>query len=125
MNAVQQQPVDASTPALLLNELQDRCLGRSDLVEKVLGDFQAFFATQLSELDSAMADADLALVQSLAHRLKGAALTIAAHRISQCASRLETCSAAGDNREIATCLAELKGESSRLELAIQQCRTER
>lgn len=117
MNSVPQS-VETSRP-VDLDELHDRCLGRSDLVQKVLADFQDFLTAQLQELDAAFATEDLTKLQATAHRLKGASLTVSARVLSQCAHRLQSLAAAECTEEIKACINNLRAEATRLDSAVK------
>ncbi len=116
MNA-SQQSVNASCPVLDIDALHDRCLGRTDLVERVLADFQDFLRAQLQELEAAHAAGDLLMTKSIAHRLKGASLTVSALRLSGCAHQLEVHSVAECAGQLRERLDELRTECDRLNLA--------
>lgn len=95
-------------------ELLGRCVGRKDLVEKVLANFTTLLPGQLDQLDAAARDGDLAKVRNSAHRLKGGALTISAQRLAKCAVQVEAAANEAGRTGLEGCLAELRRESDRL-----------
>lgn len=85
---------DASFPAidataLDVDALMKRCLGRIDLVEKVLGRFAEEFTDELEALEQALANEDFEAIGTIAHRVKGASLTVSANTLSERAAALE------------------------------------
>lgn len=68
-------------PVLDRDELFRRCTGKLDLVERVLDRFCSRFELDLAELEQAVFAEDLETVARVAHRIKGASASIAAHGI--------------------------------------------
>jgi HPt (histidine-containing phosphotransfer) domain-containing protein len=95
-------------------ELLGRCVGRRDLLEKVLANFAELLPPQLVQLDAAIRLPDLAKVKTMAHRLKGGALTISAHRLGKCAHLLEAAAGEANSTTIEARFAELRAECDRL-----------
>lgn len=73
-----------------VDELSARCLGRLDLVDKVLRRFHQAMDQELDELECALRAADASAIAGIAHRIKGTSLTVAAHGLTDCAEQLET-----------------------------------
>lgn len=105
---------DSSANSVDLDELLDRCLGRLDVVEKVLGRFQDAIGHELEQLELALRAADCGEIARLAHRIKGTALTVSARGLHDCAKRLESSAATKQLREIEDGVAVLKQECARL-----------
>jgi HPt (histidine-containing phosphotransfer) domain-containing protein len=97
-----------------LDELTARCLGRIDLVDRVLVQFQESLDQDLEQLDQAMANEDVAGIARVAHRVKGTSLTVAAHRLKDCAEELEESAAAKELERIDESLREFKQECWRV-----------
>jgi HPt (histidine-containing phosphotransfer) domain-containing protein len=72
-----------------VGELSARCLGRLDLVQRVLDRFQEAMDQELVQLELALLAADGSAVAGIAHRIKGTSLTVAAHGLKDCAEKLE------------------------------------
>jgi HPt (histidine-containing phosphotransfer) domain-containing protein len=101
---------DLSAPSLDIDELSARCLGRLDLVAKVLGSFHSALGRELQQLEQAFNAADADCIGGIAHRLKGTALTVSAHRLKACTEVLETAAAEKDLPEVEQCVAAVKRE---------------
>jgi len=111
------QPVNDAAP-LNFAELVERCVGRLDLVQRILDKFQAQFAGDLDQLEAALEQADLAGVSRLAHRLKGSAANVAAPRLRATAEGIEKRAAGGDVDALADCCWTLREEWSRFRQAV-------
>ncbi len=103
-----------SSPALDMEELLSRCMGRGDLLEKLLANFDEYLMPQVSELEQAVQVNDAEQVRAIAHRMKGAALTVSARALSQSAERLEACMRLPAPDRTADCLDEVLRECERL-----------
>lgn len=113
MDNAEHKPAPSDSP-FDFDELLGRCVGRRDLLEKVLVNFADLLPPQLAQLDQAAAQGDLAKVRNMAHRLKGGALTISAQRLSKCAVQVEAAAGKENPAALAQSLAELREESDRL-----------
>lgn len=101
------------------DELLGRCVGKPDLVAKVLDNFANLLAPQLEQMEQAAAKPDMLQVRTLAHRLKGGSLTVSARRLGKLAHRLETTAEEGSPTEVANCLNALRAEAGRLIAAVR------
>lgn len=110
--------LEASSP-LHLEELLARCLGRVDLMNKLLANFDEVLAPQINQLEEAVQVSNAAQIKSIAHRIKGAALTVSAKELSKCAERLETSAAQSSSEECANCLEDVLRECERLSNTIR------
>ena len=99
-------------------ELLARCMGRVDLLERLLVDFDNYLMPQVGELEQAVLMQDAAQVRSIAHRIKGAALTVSARSLSKCAERLEANALLPTADPSADCLEEVLRECERLSAAV-------
>jgi HPt (histidine-containing phosphotransfer) domain-containing protein len=99
-------PVDVS-------ELLARCLGRIDLVERILWRFHQTLEADLAQIEVAAEMLRADEVARIAHRIKGASLAVSAPVLTSCAQDLEA--VANEHRwdGIAVALAKLKREGSR------------
>ena len=87
-------PVEAElkeilSPAFRPDELLARCLGRTDLMKRILGKFRGTFVKDYDLLEAAVEQANAADVALLSHRLKGAAANIGAPAIRDVAVTIE------------------------------------
>lgn len=76
--------------AVDVSELLVRCLGRADIAERVLNKFRESAPADVAEIQRAFARQDWQQIALIAHRLKGAALAVAAHPLCDQACNLET-----------------------------------
>lgn len=109
---------NASSP-IDQQELLARCMGRVDLLEKLLSNFDQFLSPQVAELEQAVQMGEMKKIREIAHRLRGAALTISAHELSRCAERLEGAAFDGAAAESANCLEDLLRECERISSAVR------
>jgi HPt (histidine-containing phosphotransfer) domain-containing protein len=110
--------IHPSPPPLDLDELLSRCMGRIDLLDKLLLNFDDYLGPQVSELELAIQMKNVEQVRSIAHRIKGAALTVSAKPLSQSAERLESSAMTSAERS-ADCLDEVLRECERLSAAVR------
>lgn len=85
-------------PSIDYQALLDRCMGRIELMERLLANFQTAAAQEIADISAAIAELDSVQLQTHAHKLKGIALTVSAPSLANVADEL--CEAAGDgNRD--------------------------
>lgn len=82
-------PLITDTPAVDFTSLLHRCMGRTELANRLLQKFSDQGESDLGELGEALAQKDSERVRLVAHRIKGSAANISAEALSECASRLE------------------------------------
>jgi HPt (histidine-containing phosphotransfer) domain-containing protein len=111
---------DTATSALDVNELLGRCLGKTELVQRVLTRFQKQLSDDLVRIGAAVAAGDSAVVASVAHRIKGAAANVSAHAVHLQAASLETAARAAEWEQIPAELDGLSTERDEFEIAWQQ-----
>lgn len=99
--------------------LRHRCLGRDDLMNKALARFQVNFERDLKELEHAAAALNYEEVARIAHRIKGALLTISANGLASSVAELEQASV-GDLTNLADQLIEVREDCHRLSQLIDQ-----
>jgi CheY-like chemotaxis protein/HPt (histidine-containing phosphotransfer) domain-containing protein len=80
--AAQGNPID-------LDSLLQRCRGKTQLVESLLGKFDEAVRTQLKELKASLACCDRETVARLAHTIKGSSANMSADSVSTAAAALE------------------------------------
>ncbi|MEX1040342.1 MAG: Hpt domain-containing protein [Pirellulaceae bacterium] len=99
--------------------LRHRCLGRDDLLNKALARFQVSFERDLKELEVAADARNCPELARIAHRIKGALLTISANGLASSVAELEQISA-GDCANLADQLNEVREDCDRLSQLIDQ-----
>ena len=78
------------------DELLARCVGRLDLVKRVVGTFIEQLTIDVPNLASEIHDGNSEKAANLAHRIKGAAANVAAEALRSDAAELEKLSRAGE-----------------------------
>jgi signal transduction histidine kinase/DNA-binding response OmpR family regulator len=107
-------------PSVDLPSLLNRCMGRKDLVNRLLQKFSDQAQADMTELSEALARNDLDQLRLVSHRIKGAAANISAEALRDCASRLERLSRQKTLEPAAETLSELQG---RFEAVLQFVRS--
>ncbi|MCA9134004.1 MAG: Hpt domain-containing protein [Planctomycetales bacterium] len=79
---------DNAKPAIDTETLLARCMGRIQIMDSLLTVFQASAEQNIATLVRSISENDHAETARLAHKLKGTALTIAAHPLADTAERL-------------------------------------
>lgn len=100
--------------------LHARCLGRADLVEKVLGRFHESLERDVQLLERSVEQFDPDQVADWVHRLKGTAMTVSATGIQSRAEQLERLLAEGTEEQARKCLVELKTQCECLSESIAE-----
>ena len=106
-------------PPVDFEALMRRVESDFDLLQRVIELFVETAPQILTEIDAAVARGDRDAIVRSSHSLHGAMLSVAAVPAAQAASRLEHASQESDLEEIATLLADLKQESTRLLAALR------
>lgn len=99
--------------------LRHRCLGRDDLMNKALARFQVNFERDLKELEQAAAALNYQEVARIAHRIKGALLTISANGLANSVAELEQASA-DERTNLADQMIEVREDCQRLSQLLDQ-----
>lgn len=89
-------------------ELLARCVGRVDLVKRVIGAFVEQLDEDIPQLIGTVEQGDAADAKKLAHRIKGAAANVAADPLRDAAAQVEELAANQEIAEAETYVAELK-----------------
>lgn len=98
-------------------ELQRRCLGNLELVERILATFKDGFEDELLALQSAVGQASSTDVARLAHRMKGSCSNVAARGLGDCVARIEEMARSGQIQGVAELLELLTEEWKRFHKA--------
>lgn len=117
LQAISTIPAEAS---LNWEALSNRCLGRIDLIERALVRFNDSLSSDLINLEQAAGASDSEAILRIAHRIKGASLTVSAGRLSTCAIDLEN-KAGSSAEELDACIEGIREECSRLSDLIAHC----
>lgn len=112
----------ATDSPLDCDELLARCLGNAELVERVLTRFRGSIDQELDALERSVDAADAGDIARRAHRIKGTSLTVSAHRLNECAQRLESLAMTERFDGINSCIEDIRREFARLDelIASQQ-----
>lgn len=97
-----------------IDELSERCLGRLELVEKVLHRFHEAMDPELKQLEHALVAADFDAIAGIAHRIKGTSVTVAAHGLTNCAQQLESAARSECHNDIKRSVSNITEEWQRL-----------
>jgi Amt family ammonium transporter len=90
-----------------------RCMGKRDFAERILGKFKDKAATDLQALEQHVRAVDAQKVAFVAHGLKGAAANLSAEMLRQAASEMEQAGKAADFSRIEPCLEAVRREVGR------------
>jgi HPt (histidine-containing phosphotransfer) domain-containing protein len=71
-----------------VEDLLRRCMGNRQFASRIVRAFLAQLEADLSELDTAIAEENAALIAIIAHRVKGASSNVSARRLSQAAAAI-------------------------------------
>jgi HPt (histidine-containing phosphotransfer) domain-containing protein len=86
---VEAQLNEIMSPAFRPDELLARCLGKTDLMKRILGKFRETFTKDYGLLEAAVQQVNAADVALVSHRMKGAAANIGAPAIRDVAATIE------------------------------------
>jgi HPt (histidine-containing phosphotransfer) domain-containing protein len=98
-----------------MNDLLGRCLGRLDIVERILQTFHRTMQTDLKQLECAVQAADADTIAHIAHRMRGASLAVAAHELEDYAQRIEASATTRQLDEVQRDLTKLKEQCARFD----------
>ena len=91
-------------------ELLSRCLGRVEIAQRVLRKFHETIQADVDQLANAVSERDFRTAALVAHRIKGAALAIAAQRLCDLAIAMELSALESQPEELELGLEGLKIE---------------
>jgi len=106
-------PPESDTP-LDLKALEVRCLGRLDLVERVLQTFNDQLDADLAKLEQALAAGNIAEFTLVAHRIKGMSANTEARQLAQEAALTEQKARAGAVVELPDHVERLRTNRARI-----------
>lgn len=105
-----------------LEELMARCLGKVELLERVVARFQDVFVDDLNALEAALQAADCQEVGRLAHRMKGASANVSAPLLHACTAAIEDVARANQIERIPSMLDDLRREWALFEGEVSNAR---
>ncbi len=111
--------IEEQVPTVCREELVERCLGNAEFASR-LARFRQDFEQGLGELRQAVEQSAPERIATIAHRLKGAAAVVAAHRLRRVSSEMELLGRAQEPARIPPCLAGLDHEWNRFLQSYQQ-----
>jgi len=85
---VQHSPCEHQSEILDWDALKSRCLGRNDLVERILTGFRDRLTGELQQLEQAYEAQDESMLAAVAHRMAGTSLTVSANRLAESSRQL-------------------------------------
>lgn len=103
-------------------QLIHRCLGKIDLVQRVLDRFLETVDHDLDSLSGAARDQDHVAMAKTAHRVKGSAASIAAHRLERLMAALEGGQGDVEPDQIDKLLEEVRKETESLKEVLEEWR---
>lgn len=83
-------------PLVERQRLLERCMGKQELADRLVGILVSGLPKDASEIQSALETGDLPRVAAVSHRLKGAAANMCAASLSSAAAALEKVARASD-----------------------------
>ncbi len=110
----------AITYPLDVDDLHRRCLGRIELVERVLATFQNSVTDDIEALAQALQDAEAEQVAFYAHRIKGASSAVAARGVQRYAQEIEALAQANRLSDVEVNLLQLKHEYLLVEKLVRE-----
>jgi len=126
--AGERQPTGASesNAPLPINhaELLTRCMGKLDLAEELLADFEVDLPRKVDEVSRSIAEVDAQATGASAHSLKGAAGMMGAESLRQIAAAIESAGKSDCLEGVPALLDELNAETRRLFDALPEIRRE-
>lgn len=108
-------------PAVLeLWELMQRCLGKPELVKRVLNRFETQLTADVARISAALESQEFEQAREAVHRLKGAAANVAAHALYEQAHSLESALQMELSDQYALAFRGLAAEQERFLTAVKQ-----
>ena len=98
---------------ICVEEFLERCMGNVTFALRAMARFRHDFGAGLAELRQAIESATSSQIAALAHRLKGAAAVVAAHRLRRVTESIERLGRADAREQLPVRLQELESEWSR------------
>lgn len=85
-----------------------RCMGRIELVDRLLTSFEDRFPRELSQIEECLAAGDIERLTRLTHQLKGTAANVSAPRLLAIATKMEETARARQLEEFDGCLSDIR-----------------
>ena len=98
----------SSAPPLNYDELVRRCMGKIELVERLLNSFESRFPGEISQIEESLADGDRPRLNRLVHQLKGSVSNVSASALQAVMIRMDEAAQADRLDEVLTCLNETR-----------------
>ncbi len=95
------------------DELMARCLGKIDLVERLLKTYHTSLDEELDRLEEALVSGDAEEVARVAHRLKGSSSNVAARSLQSKAAAVEVLARQGNLENANPLMHDLRRERAR------------
>ena len=89
MNSILATQNGSTSGCLDFESLKTRCLGRVDLVQRLLEKFNSTVDGDISLLEQAVTVRDWPRAASLAHRIRGSSLSVSAIPLAECSYEVE------------------------------------
>ena len=105
--------LNEEAPPLDLEQLRRRCMGRLDLVDRLLASFESRFPIELLEIEQSLASEDMPRLLQLVHQLKGASANISAPGLNRIIQKMEAAARANQLATVADHLTQLQSEWER------------
>ena len=112
-------PAESQTEVFDRVALQQRLMGDQALMEAILADFLEQIPGQLAVLHTSVEQGDTTAAGAQAHRIKGVAANVAAHRLHEIALVMERAAKAGDEARLRQLLPEIDQRFYRLREAMK------
>ena len=119
-----EESIDWRAEVLDWNALLHRCMGRTDLADRVVAQYRQNLEASSDAIRRAVESADTDEIARLAHRLKGTSLTVSASAVADAAACLEASAQAGAMAEVALALEALRIARDRFVEAVSSTPTE-
>ncbi|MHB0936466.1 MAG: response regulator [Armatimonadota bacterium] len=107
-----------------MQDLLKRCAGKESFALHMLAQFVERTGGEIDEIKAAIERQDSAAVKELAHRIKGAAATLAAEQLRQCAAQIEEYGKLADMEHARTCLGEFYTQLGKLHAFLDNYKVE-
>jgi CheY-like chemotaxis protein/HPt (histidine-containing phosphotransfer) domain-containing protein len=110
-----EQPQSAGEPVLVHSDLLKRCCGNSAFASRILAKFCTSACNDAREMEQAFGEGKNQVLASLAHRMKGASLSVSAVALAKAAAGIEAAAQSGNMSEAGARLKRLQEEIGRFE----------
>jgi HPt (histidine-containing phosphotransfer) domain-containing protein len=101
-------PIVAGELPLDLDQLVRRCMGRIELVDRLLASFEDRFPKELSQIEECLVTGDVEHLARLTHQLKGAAANVSASSLHAITTKMEESARAHQLDDVVTCLTDVR-----------------